>query len=117
MQRAPSYGSDLVVDLVRAVGIEYVVLNPGATYRARHDSLVNYGGNRARATTAFERRSGNTVSNQSPTTSSEDSAHTTSMTARLLEIDDYPQHSAPLVGRPSGSWPTGRRSGSGRARP
>ena len=47
MQRAPGYGSDLVVDLLRAVGIEYVALNPGATYRGLHDSLVNYGGNRA----------------------------------------------------------------------
>jgi acetolactate synthase I/II/III large subunit len=43
----PGYGSDLVVDLLRAVGIEYVALNPGATYRGLHDSLVNYGGNRA----------------------------------------------------------------------
>ncbi len=41
------YGSDLVVDLLRAVGIEHVALNPGATYRGLHDSLVNYGGNRA----------------------------------------------------------------------
>src|SRR5262245_25377192 len=40
------YGSDLVVDLMRAVGIEHVALNPGATYRGLHDSLVNYGGNR-----------------------------------------------------------------------
>lgn len=47
MQRVPGYGSDLVVDLLRAVGIEYVALNPGATYRGLHDSLVNYGGNRA----------------------------------------------------------------------
>jgi len=45
--RVPGYGSDLVVDLLRAVGIEYVALNPGATYRGLHDSLVNYGGNRA----------------------------------------------------------------------
>src|SRR5262245_20879893 len=45
--RAPGYGSDLVVDLLRAVGIDYVALNPGATYRGLHDSLVNYGGNRA----------------------------------------------------------------------
>ncbi|HEX9487214.1 MAG TPA: thiamine pyrophosphate-dependent enzyme [Gemmatimonadales bacterium] len=47
METAPVYGSDLVVDLLRAVGIEYVALNPGATYRGLHDSLVNYGGNRA----------------------------------------------------------------------
>jgi thiamine pyrophosphate-dependent acetolactate synthase large subunit-like protein len=47
MDTTPVYGSDLVVDLLRAVGVEYVALNPGATYRGLHDSLVNYGGNRA----------------------------------------------------------------------
>ncbi|HMJ36552.1 MAG TPA: thiamine pyrophosphate-binding protein [Baekduia sp.] len=34
------YGSDLVVDLLKAGGIEYVALNPGATFRALHDSLA-----------------------------------------------------------------------------
>src|SRR5262252_8826134 len=43
----PGYGSDLVVDLLRAVGIKHVAINPGATYRGLHDSLVNYGGNRS----------------------------------------------------------------------
>ena len=43
----PQYGSDLVVDLMRAAGIEYVAFNPGATFRGLHDSIVNYGGNRA----------------------------------------------------------------------
>ena len=38
-----SYGSDLVVDLLRAVGITHVALNPGATFRGLHDSLVNHG--------------------------------------------------------------------------
>jgi thiamine pyrophosphate-dependent acetolactate synthase large subunit-like protein len=38
------YGSDLVVDLLRAVGVEHVALNPGATFRGLHDSLVNYSG-------------------------------------------------------------------------
>jgi acetolactate synthase-1/2/3 large subunit len=38
-----AYGSDVVVDLLRAVGIEHVALNPGATFRGLHDSLVNYG--------------------------------------------------------------------------
>ncbi|HEX2441560.1 MAG TPA: thiamine pyrophosphate-dependent enzyme [Methylomirabilota bacterium] len=47
MGTAPTYGSDLVVDLLRAAGVEYVALNPGATYRGLHDSLVNHGGNRA----------------------------------------------------------------------
>jgi acetolactate synthase-1/2/3 large subunit len=42
----PQYGSDLVVDLLRALGIEHVAINPGATYRGLHDSLVNYGDRR-----------------------------------------------------------------------
>ncbi|HEV8141683.1 MAG TPA: thiamine pyrophosphate-binding protein [Methylomirabilota bacterium] len=40
------YGSDLVVDLLRAAGIEHVALNPGATFRGLHDSLINYGDRR-----------------------------------------------------------------------
>src|SRR5262245_26425599 len=44
MATVTRYGSDLVVDLLRAVGIEHVALNPGATFRGLHDSLVNYAG-------------------------------------------------------------------------
>src|SRR5436190_9659368 len=40
---AARYGSDLVVDLLRSLGVEHVALNPGATFRGLHDSLVNYG--------------------------------------------------------------------------
>jgi thiamine pyrophosphate-dependent acetolactate synthase large subunit-like protein len=47
MAETARYGSDVVVDLLRAAGVEYVALNPGATFRGLHDSLVNYGGNRA----------------------------------------------------------------------
>jgi thiamine pyrophosphate-dependent acetolactate synthase large subunit-like protein len=39
------YGSDLVVDLLRALGVRYVPLNPGSSFRGLHDSLVNHGGN------------------------------------------------------------------------
>jgi acetolactate synthase I/II/III large subunit len=39
----PEYGSDLVVDLLRGLGIEYAAFNPGASFRGLHDSLVNYG--------------------------------------------------------------------------
>ncbi|HEV2439270.1 MAG TPA: thiamine pyrophosphate-dependent enzyme [bacterium] len=39
------YGSDLIVDVLRGLGIEYAALNPGATFRGLHDSLVNYGHN------------------------------------------------------------------------
>src|SRR3989338_5012858 len=38
----PRYGSDLIVDLLKALGIEYVALNPGSSFRGIHDSLVNY---------------------------------------------------------------------------
>ena len=44
---APSrrYGSDVIVDLLKQFEIPYAALNPGASYRGLHDSLVNYGGN------------------------------------------------------------------------
>lgn len=42
----PRYGSDLIVELLKALGIEYVALNPGSSFRGIHDSLVNYNGNR-----------------------------------------------------------------------
>ena len=38
---AARYGSDLVVDLLKVLGIEYVALNPGSSFRGIHDSLVN----------------------------------------------------------------------------
>jgi acetolactate synthase-1/2/3 large subunit len=41
------WGSDVVVDLLKAFDIEYIAINPGATFRGLHDSLVNYGGNHA----------------------------------------------------------------------
>jgi thiamine pyrophosphate-dependent acetolactate synthase large subunit-like protein len=37
------YGSDLVVEVLRELGIRYIALNPGASYRGLHDSLVNFG--------------------------------------------------------------------------
>ncbi|MCS7142249.1 MAG: thiamine pyrophosphate-binding protein [Aigarchaeota archaeon] len=39
------YVSDLIVDVLRGLKIEYVALNPGATFRGIQDSIVNYGGN------------------------------------------------------------------------
>lgn len=44
--RSAEYGSDVIVDLMKAFGIEYAAFNPGATFRGIHDSIVNYGGNR-----------------------------------------------------------------------
>ena len=39
------FGSDVVADTLRALDIPYIALNPGASYRGLHDSLVNYLGN------------------------------------------------------------------------
>ncbi|HEY7164664.1 MAG TPA: thiamine pyrophosphate-dependent enzyme [Candidatus Binatia bacterium] len=44
-KKTPQYGSDVVVDLMKAFDIEYAAFNPGATFRGIHDSIVNYGGN------------------------------------------------------------------------
>lgn len=35
------YGSDLLVDRLAALGLDYISLNPGASIRGLHDSLVN----------------------------------------------------------------------------
>ena len=43
----PQYVSDLVVYLLHELGVEYATLNPGATTRGLHESLVTYGGNKA----------------------------------------------------------------------
>jgi benzoylformate decarboxylase/acetolactate synthase-1/2/3 large subunit len=42
---AACYGSDVVVDALQALEVPYLALNPGASFRGLHDSLVNYGGN------------------------------------------------------------------------
>lgn len=44
-KKQPEYGSDVIVDLMKAFDIEYAAFNPGATFRGIHDSIVNYGGN------------------------------------------------------------------------
>lgn len=40
--QTPQWGSDYLAGLMRHIGLEYVALNPGASYRGLHDSLVNY---------------------------------------------------------------------------
>jgi len=45
---APSnrvWGSDAIAAVLRELDIPYIALNPGASYRGIHDSLVNYLGN------------------------------------------------------------------------
>ena len=44
---AAAFGSDAVAEALQALGVPYIALNPGASYRGLHDSLVNHLGNRA----------------------------------------------------------------------
>jgi thiamine pyrophosphate-dependent acetolactate synthase large subunit-like protein len=44
---APGFGSDVIAEALRDLDIPYIALNPGASYRGLHDSLVNYLGNAA----------------------------------------------------------------------
>lgn len=41
----PQYGSDIIAEMLRRCNIRYAAMNPGATYRGLHDSIVNYLGN------------------------------------------------------------------------
>jgi acetolactate synthase I/II/III large subunit len=42
----PTWGSDVMLDVLQRLGLRYVSLNPGSSFRGLHDSLVNYGGDR-----------------------------------------------------------------------
>ena len=39
--------SDVIVDVLKSLSIDYVTTNPGSSFRGLHESIVNYGGNRA----------------------------------------------------------------------
>src|SRR3954468_12980486 len=39
-------GSDFMVDVIKATGIDYIASNPASSFRSLHESIVNYGGNR-----------------------------------------------------------------------
>src|SRR5437867_2452913 len=40
-------GSDFMLDVLKSLGFEYAAANPGSTFRALHESIINYGGNKA----------------------------------------------------------------------
>ena len=40
------WASDVIVDMLHRYELPYAALNPGASYRGLHDSMVNYGGNK-----------------------------------------------------------------------
>ncbi len=39
------YQSDVIVDLLKYYGLPYIAMNPGASFRGLHDSIINYGEN------------------------------------------------------------------------
>ena len=39
-------GSDFMVDVIKTLNIEYVCSNPASSFRALHESLIDYGGNK-----------------------------------------------------------------------
>jgi acetolactate synthase-1/2/3 large subunit len=39
-------GSDFMLDVIKSLGIEYCCANPGSSFRALHESIINYGGNK-----------------------------------------------------------------------
>src|SRR5262252_2199875 len=41
----PAWQSDVIVDLIKRYQFPYITMNPGASFRGLHDSLINYGGN------------------------------------------------------------------------
>jgi thiamine pyrophosphate-dependent acetolactate synthase large subunit-like protein len=43
--RTMAWGSDAIAELLRSLGVPFIALNPGASYRGLHDSLVNFLGN------------------------------------------------------------------------
>jgi acetolactate synthase I/II/III large subunit len=40
-------GSDFMVDVLKAIGFEYMCSNPGNSFRSLHESLINYGNNQS----------------------------------------------------------------------
>ncbi len=43
---AIEWSSDIMAEMIRRLDLKYLAMNPGASYRGLHDSLVNYLGNR-----------------------------------------------------------------------
>src|SRR6202790_2691282 len=39
-------GSDFMVDVIKTLNIDYVLSNPASSFRALHESLIDYGGNK-----------------------------------------------------------------------
>src|SRR2546422_4129892 len=40
-------GSDFMLDVIKSLGFDYIAANPGSSFRALHESIINYGGNKS----------------------------------------------------------------------
>jgi acetolactate synthase-1/2/3 large subunit len=40
-------GSDFMVDVIKSLGFDYVAANPGSSFEGLHESIINYGDNKA----------------------------------------------------------------------
>ncbi len=40
-------GADFMVDVIKSLELEYICANPGSSFRGLHESIINYGGNKA----------------------------------------------------------------------
>jgi acetolactate synthase-1/2/3 large subunit len=40
-------GSDFMLDVLKSLGFDYICANPGSSFRGLHESIINYGGNKA----------------------------------------------------------------------
>src|SRR2546428_10004001 len=46
-------GSDFMVDVIKSLDIEYFCANPGSSFRALHESIINYGGEKKNPVLTF----------------------------------------------------------------
>lgn len=47
MTLVPKAGSDFMVDVMKTLPVDYITTMPGSTFRGFHESIINYGGNKA----------------------------------------------------------------------
>ena len=40
-------GSDFMMDVIKTLNFEYITTNPGSSFQGLHESIINYGGNKA----------------------------------------------------------------------
>ena len=82
--------SDVIVDLIKHYDFPYVALNPGASFRGLHDSLVNYGENDPHA--AVQPRKNCRADGSCPCTLSFPGMSPRKVEPYLVQIDTTPAH-------------------------